>query len=91
MQPAYKTAAAPGEHTVSIRGDRTGLGEVMLDGNRYFGSFPDETPPASQPGTEPVKARLLTPGLLAALAELDRELRSFLNETSSETSDGRSA
>jgi hypothetical protein len=54
----------------------------MLDGKRYFGSFPDETPQAPKQGEEPAKARLLTPGLLAALEELNRELRSFLNETS---------
>jgi hypothetical protein len=54
----------------------------MLDGNRYFGSFPDETPQAPKHSEEPAKARLLTPGLLAALEELNRELRSFLNETS---------
>ena len=95
MQPANKTASAAGEDPVLIRGDRTGLGEVMLDGNRYFGSFPDETPQPQPPEPEPVKTRLLTPVLLAALAELDRELRSFLNEasnaTSNETSDGRGA
>ena len=54
----------------------------MLDGSRYFGSFPDETPQAPKQAEEPAKARLLTPGLLAALEELNRELRSFLNETS---------
>jgi hypothetical protein len=59
----------------------------MLDGKRYFASFPDETAQPQSPGEREIKARMLTPGLLAALEELDRELRSFLNETSRETSD----
>ena len=67
------------------------VGDVMLDGKRYFACFPDETdatPGADQPHT---KGRLLTPGLLAALEDLDRELRSFLKETSDETGDDRRA
>ena len=54
----------------------------MLDGDRYFASFPDETADDDRPA----KARPLTPELLAALAELDRELRSFLNRTSEDAS-----
>jgi hypothetical protein len=53
----------------------------MLDGDRYFASFPDETAT-----DRPAKARPLTPELLAALAELDRELRSFLSRTSEDAS-----
>ena len=71
----------------------------MLDGKRYFACFPDETrastgstagraPDPSKPET---KGRLLTPGLLAALEDLDRELRSFLKETSDEAGDDRRA
>jgi hypothetical protein len=56
----------------------------MLDGDRYFASFPDETSHAANEGAPAARTRLLTPELLAALAELDRELRSFLNETSVE-------
>ncbi len=55
----------------------------MLDGNRYFASFPDETAQAAN--EEPPARRPLTPELLAALAELDRELRTFLKETSEES------
>ena len=66
-------------------GLRRGVGEVMLDGERYFASFPEDKP--QPPGEREIKARMLTPGLLAALEELDRELRSFLNEASRETSD----
>lgn len=62
----------------------------MLDGSRYFASFPEETPQGTQQGEEPIRARLLTPELLAALAELDRELRSFLDATSDETSPEKS-
>jgi hypothetical protein len=51
----------------------------MLDGKQYFASFPDETPPPKD-GEQPGKQRYLTPGLLAALEELNRELRSFLDE-----------
>jgi hypothetical protein len=76
----------------------------MLDGKRYFACFPDEThaaPRAGEPQTnepqagdpqtsEPTaKGRLLTPGLLAALADLDRELRSFLAEAGDEAGDDR--
>ena len=73
-------------HPTSIRGDRAGLGDVMMDGSRYFASFPDETSGAARQGEEPNTARLLTPELLAALADLDRELRSFLGQTGDETS-----
>ena len=56
-----------------------------MDGDRYFASFPDET---ANEGDRPAKARPrpLTPELLAALAELDRELRSFLSRTSEDAS-----
>jgi len=55
----------------------------MLDGKRYFAAFPDETnvAPSDAP---PAQTRLLTPGLRAALEQLDRELRSFLDEASGE-------
>jgi hypothetical protein len=70
-------------------------GDVMLDGKQYFASFPDEAQATPTHDDEDNKARRLTPGLIAALAELDRELRSFLDaadgETSTETSDDRRA
>ena len=62
-------------------------GDVMLDGKRYFASFPDEVQAAPKHENQDNKARGLTPGLIAALAELDRELRSFLDEASAATSD----
>jgi len=67
----------------------------MLNGKRYFASFPDEAQVTPKHDDQDNKARRLTPGLIAALAELDRELRSFLDgadgETSNETSDDRHA
>jgi hypothetical protein len=67
----------------------------MLDGKRYFASFRDEEQAAPKHNDQDNKARRLTPGLIAALAELDRELRSFLDaadgEISNETSDDRRA
>ncbi len=90
---AYAYASAAGASGFDP-GDRTGLGDGMLDGDRYFASFPDERSQAAHERAAASK-RLLTPELLAALAELDRELRSFVNETvadtSSETSNRREA
>jgi hypothetical protein len=62
---------------------RRAWGDIMLDGKQYFGSFPDETPQPPKDSPEPGKASFLTPGLRAALEQLDRELRSFLNESQS--------
>jgi hypothetical protein len=59
----------------------------MLDGNRYFGSFPDEAAPTPPEQGPQGKAPPVTPGLLAALEELNRELRSFLDETERQQSD----
>jgi hypothetical protein len=50
----------------------------MLDGNRYFGCFPDEK--RSRDGLRSHRPNRLTPGLLAALEQLDRELRRFLKQ-----------
>jgi hypothetical protein len=66
-----------------------GVGDVMLDGKRYFACFPDEAHAGPQADQPCANARMLTPGLLAALEDLDRELRSFLKETSDEAGDDR--
>jgi hypothetical protein len=51
----------------------------MLDGQRYFGEFPDE---------EPKEARrlLLSEELLVSLAAIEREISAFIRAASGETS-----
>jgi hypothetical protein len=58
--------------------DRIRMGDVMLDGNRDFASFPDETQPPCAPNPSPTA---LTPALRAALADLEHALRRFLDDT----------
>ncbi len=55
-------------------------GMSMLDGAKYFASFPEEAP---QPNAEPQpdhQRRLMTPELRAALEQLTGELEAFLKE-----------
>jgi hypothetical protein len=51
----------------------------MLDGQRYFGEFPDEGP------DEP-RRLLLSEELLVSLAAIEREISAFIQTASGETS-----
>jgi hypothetical protein len=52
----------------------------MLDGQRYFGEFPDEEP------DEP-RRLLLSEELLVSLAAIEREISAFIRAAGGETAD----
>jgi hypothetical protein len=54
-------------------------GKRMLDGKKYFDSFPDEQPASSERGVDQQSQPCLTAELRAALEELDKYFQQFRN------------
>ena len=52
----------------------------MLDGAKYFASFPEEAPQRNAESQPDHQRRLMTPELRAALEQLTGELQAFLKE-----------
>ena len=61
----------------SIARSRASGGERMLNGKKYFDSFPDEQPASSERGADQKSPTCLTAELRAALEELDKYFQQF--------------